>query len=291
MRSDISRAHGNMATSKLIKRVLLYLAVFLFLFVCLFPFLWVLTGSFHSLSQIMKGEIQWIPKDPTLENYIPLFFSRLGIKNFPIYILNSLIIGGATALLSSMTAALGGYGLSRYEFYGKNVLSRMMLFIYVFPVVLVALPINETMAKIKLVDSRLGIILIHTALAAPFCTWLLRSFFDSIPKSIEESAAVDGANKFQSLIRIVLPLAAPGVLTVAVYSLISSWGEHMFASILISSDSLKTVPLGIAMYTSEQYIEWGQLLAGTVITFVPLLLIFMPLSKHFLKGFIEGALK
>jgi multiple sugar transport system permease protein len=280
-----------MATSKLIKRVLLYLAVFLFLFVCLFPFLWVLTGSFHSLSQIMKGEIQWIPKDPTLENYIPLFFSRLGIKNFPIYILNSLIIGGATALLSSMTAALGGYGLSRYEFYGKNVLSRMMLFIYVFPVVLVALPINETMAKIKLVDSRLGIILIHTALAAPFCTWLLRSFFDSIPKSIEESAAVDGANKFQSLIRIVLPLAAPGVLTVAVYSLISSWGEHMFASILISSDSLKTVPLGIAMYTSEQYIEWGQLLAGTVITFVPLLLIFMPLSKHFLKGFIEGALK
>jgi ABC-type glycerol-3-phosphate transport system permease component len=280
-----------MATRRLIKRILLYLAVLVFLFVCLFPFSWVLTGSFHTLSQIMKGQIHWIPKDPTIENYIPLFFSKLGIKNFPVYILNSLLIGSATAVLSSIIAAFGGYGLSRYEFYGRDVLSRMMLFIYVFPVVLLALPINETMAKLRLTDSRLGIILIHTALATPFCTWLLRSFFDSIPKAIEESAAVDGANKIQSLIWIVFPLAAPGVLTAAVYSLISSWGEQMFASILISSDSMKTLPLGIAMYTSEQYIEWGQLLAGTVLTFVPLLLIFMPLSKHFLQGFMEGALK
>jgi ABC-type glycerol-3-phosphate transport system permease component len=280
-----------MATRKLINRILLYFGVLVFLFVCLFPFLWVLVGSFHSLSEIMKGQVHWVPRDPTLENYVPLFFSKLGIKNFPVYILNSLITGGATAVLSSIIAALGAYGLSRYQFYGKDVLSRMMLFIYVFPVVLVALPINEMMAKIRLVDSRLGIVLIHTALAAPFCTWLLRSFFDSIPQEIEESAAVDGANKIQSLIRIVLPLAAPGVLTVGVYSLITSWGEHMFASILISSDILKTLPLGISMYTSEQYIEWGQLLAGTVLTFIPLLLIFMPLSKYFLRGFLEGSLK
>jgi multiple sugar transport system permease protein len=280
-----------MATSKSIKRILIYAAVCIFLFVCVFPFAWVLTGSFHNLSQIMKGQVHWIPREPTLENYIPLFFSKMGIKNFPIYILNSLIIGCATAVLSSIVAALGGYGLSRYDFYGKDALSRMMLFIYVFPVVLLALPINDTMAWMRLVNSRLGIILIHTALAAPFCTWLLRSFFDSIPKEIEESAAVDGANKIQALMRIVLPLAAPGVLVAAVYSLVSSWGEYMFASILISSDSLKTLPLGIAMYTSEQYIEWGQMLGGTVLTFLPLLLIFMPLSKRFLQGFIEGALK
>jgi ABC-type glycerol-3-phosphate transport system permease component len=281
----------TMATSKSTKRILIYTAVCIFLFVCVFPFVWVLTGSFHSLSQIMRGQVQWIPREPTVENYIPLFFSKMGIKNFPIYILNSLIIGGATAVLSSIVAALGGYGLSRYDFYGKDALSRMMLFIYVFPVVLLALPINDTMAWMRLVDSRLGIILIHTALAAPFCTWLLRSFFDSIPKEVEESAAVDGANKIQALMRIVLPLAAPGVLVAAVYSLVSSWGEYMFASILISSDALKTLPLGIAMYTSEQYIEWGQMLGGTVLTFVPLLLIFMPLSKRFLQGFIEGAIK
>lgn len=273
------------------KRILLYLAVGVYLFVCLAPFLWVLTGSFQPLSQIMKGQVHWIPRNPTLENYTPLFFSKLGIKNFPIYMANSLIIGGATAVLSSIIAILGAYGLSRYEFRGKDILSRMLLFVYVFPVVLVALPVNETVAKVGLADSRLGIILIHTALAAPFCTWLLRSFFDAIPREVEEAAAVDGANSFQSLFRIVLPLAAPGVLTVAVYSLISSWGEHMFASILISSDSVKTLPLGIAMYTSEQYIEWGQMLGGTVLTFLPLLLIFMPLSKLFLRGFMEGALK
>lgn len=278
-------------SAKFIKRTLLYLAVFIFLFICLFPFLWVLTGSFHTATQILRGQVQWIPRDPTLENYVPLFVSKLGIKNFHQYMLNSLLIGGGTAILSSIIATLGAYGLSRYEFYGKDVLSRMMLFIYVFPVVLVALPINELMAKIHLVDNRLGIILVHTALAAPFCTWLLRSFFDSIPKVIEESAAVDGANKIQSLLFIVLPLAAPGVVTAGVYALVSSWGEYMFVSILISSDVRKTLPLGIAMYTSEQYIEWGQLLAGTVLTFLPLFLIFLPLSKYFLQGFIKGALK
>ena len=109
------------------KRILLYVMVGVFLFTCLFPFLWVLTGSFQPLSQIMKGQVQWIPGDPTLENYRPLFFSKLGIKNFPIYIVNSLIIGVATAVLTSIIAVLGAYGLSRYDFRGKDVLSRMML--------------------------------------------------------------------------------------------------------------------------------------------------------------------
>lgn len=277
--------------AKRIKRSLLYLAVFIFLFTCLFPFLWVIVGSLHNSTQIMKGQVRWIPNDPTFENYVPLFASKLGIKNFYQYILNSLLIGGGTAIISSIIAALGAYGLSRYEFYGKDVLGRMMLFIYVFPVILVALPINELLAKIHLVNNRFAIILVHTALAAPFCTWLLRSFFDSIPKVIEESAAVDGANKLQSLLFIVLPLAAPGIVTAGVYALVSSWGEYMFVSILISSDIKKTLPLGIAMYTSEQYIEWGQLLAGTVLTFLPLFLIFLPLSKYFLRGFIKGALK
>lgn len=280
-----------MSVSKGYKRFLLYFAVFVFLFICLAPFVWVFVGSFHPSQQIFRGQVSIIPRPFTLKNYIPLFTSELGIKNFHRYILNSLIVGFGTAFVTSIVSSLGAYGLSRYNFPGKNVLSRMMLFVYVFPVILVSLPVNDLMAAIGLVDSYLGVIIIHTALAAPFCTWLLRSFFDSIPESLEESAAVDGAGRLQSLWYIILPLAAPGVVTAGVYALVSSWGEYMFVSILISSDSLKTLPLGIAMYTSEQYIEWGQLLGGTVLTFLPLFLLFMPLSRLFLKGFMQGALK
>lgn len=280
-----------MRTNQLAKKMLLYLTVGIFMIVCLAPFVWVFVGSFHSSSEILTGNVSLIPDNPTIANYIPLFASELGIKNFHRYIINSLIVGLGTALLSSVISSLGAYGLSRFDFPGKDVLARFMLFIYVFPTVLVAVPVHELMAKMHMVDRLLGIILIHTALAAPFATWLLRSFFDSIPKVIEESASVDGASRLQSMFYIILPLAAPGVVTAGVYALVSSWGEYLFVSILVSSDANKTLPLGIGMYTSDQYIEWGELLGGTVLTFLPLFLLFMPLSKYFIKGFMEGAIK
>lgn len=280
-----------MQLDRILRRTTLYLAVAIFVFVCVAPFIWVIIGSFHSSQEILTGSVKLIPSNPTVKNYIPLFASELGIKNFHRYIINSLIVGISTAFLSSIVSSLGAYGLSRFDFPGRDVLARFMLFIYVFPTVLVAVPVNETMAQFHLVDNLFGIILIHTALAAPFATWLLRSFFDSIPQVIEESASVDGASQLQSMFYIVLPLAAPGVVTAGVYALVSSWGEYLFVSILVSSDANKTLPLGIGMYTADQYIEWGQLLAGTVLTFLPLFLIFLPLSKYFIKGFTEGAIK
>lgn len=280
-----------MQLDRILRRTTLYLAVAIFVFVCVAPFIWVIIGSFHSSQEILTGSVKLIPSNPTVKNYIPLFASELGIKNFHRYIINSLIVGISTAFLSSIVSSLGAYGLSRFDFPGRDVLARFMLFIYVFPTVLVAVPVHETMAQFHLVDNLFGIILIHTALAAPFATWLLRSFFDSIPQVIEESASVDGASQLQSMFYIVLPLAAPGVVTAGVYALVSSWGEYLFVSILVSSDANKTLPLGIGMYTADQYIEWGQLLAGTVLTFLPLFLIFLPLSKYFIKGFTEGAIK
>lgn len=274
-----------------LKRVLLYLAVLAFLFVCLSPFVWVFIGSLHPFNDILRGDVHFIPKNATIGNYIPLLTPQVGIKRFYVYIGNSFTVGLVASVATSVIAALGAYGLSRYRFPGKDTLSRIMLFIYVFPVALIMIPVYETLAKVHLIDHHLGVILIHVVLAAPFCTWLLRSFIDSIPKALEEAAAVDGAGRLATLFHVILPLAAPGLATVAIYSFVASWGEYTFVSILINSDANKTVPLGLAMYASEQYIEWGQLLAGTVLTFLPLFLIFMPVSKLFIRGFMEGALK
>ena len=274
-----------------ITRVLLYLGVGLFLFVCLAPFGWVFLASLNPFGDILRGNMHFAPAQLTIANYRPLLIPQPGIRHFYMFMGNSLIVSLITAIISSIMASLGAYGLSRYRFLGKDTLSRMLLFIYAFPAILIAIPIYSIEAHLHLVDTLFGLSLIHILLAVPFCTWLLRSFVDSIPRALEEAAAVDGAGQLGILLHIILPLASPGIATVAIYSIVSSWGEYTFASVLITTNANKTLPLGLAMYGSDQYIEWGQLLAGTVLTFLPLLLIFMPVSKLFIRGFTEGALK
>lgn len=276
---------------RLLGRAGLYAGVALFLAVALLPFLWVLVSSFHPTADLLQARIRIIPTNLTFSHYLALFQAQYGVKVFSRYILNSLKVGFSVAALTMFIAALGAYGLSRYRLRGGETLSRLMLFVYIFPVSLVLLPVYELLAKAKLVDTHLGLILIHTALAAPFCTWLLRSFFEAIPRELEEAAAVDGANRLQIFYRVLLPLAAPGVLTGGVYALVISWGEYTFAANLLNSGAKWTVPLGLATYMTEQAIEWGQLLAGTILTAIPLILIFLPLARYFLRGFLEGAIR
>jgi len=284
-----------MVTKDRIRRVafwlLLYAGVGLFLLIALFPFVWVFVGSLHPTADLLRARVSLPPQNPTLVHYTTLFKVQYGVKLFFRYIQNSLKVGGSVAVLTMLIAALGAYGLSRYRFRGNETLSRLMLFVYVFPPSLVLVPTYVLLAKLGLVDTHLGLIFVHTGLAAPFCTWLLRSFFEAIPRELEESAAVEGASRLQILFRVLLPLASPGLVTAGVYALVISWGEYMFAVNLLHSGAKWTVPAGLATYMTEQAIEWGQLLAGTTLSAVPLLLIFLPVAKYFLRGFLEGALR
>jgi len=271
--------------------VALYLAVTVLLFVNLFPFYWVSISSLQPNLEILTGKTRLIPTKITLVNYANLLFETAGVTAFRHYILNSLKVSIAVALLSTLIASMGAYGLSRYQFYGREVIGRMLLFIYVFPTILIIIPAYSLMAKLRLVDTHLALILIHTTLSAPFCTWLLRSFFDSIPGELEEAAALDGCNRWQSFLHIITPIAAPGILTAGIYAMVTSWGEYIFVLVMINSGAKKTVPLALAAYMSHVDIQWGRLLAGSVLNVIPILLIFLPLAKYFLRGFLEGALK
>ena len=233
----------------------------------------------------------FFPQKPTLANYVSLIFVRTPIRNFPVFLLNSLKVSIGTALLSVLIASLGGYGLARYQYPGRGILTQSMLFIYVFPTVLLLIPIYKMFLNLKLLDTHLGLIIIYTALAAPFCTWLLTSFFKTIPIELEEAASIDGASKVNIFLKITFPLAAPGIVTVAVYSFVIAWGEYMFASILLSSSGNRTAPLGLATLTAEQYIEWGPLLAGSILIILPVIVLFFPVARQFIKGFMGGAIK
>jgi len=271
--------------------LILLVVLIIILLIDLFPFYWVFVSSLQPNIDILTGKTKLFPKKVTLKNYADLLLETAGVTAFRHYILNSLKVSFVVALFSTVISILGAYGLSRYQFYGREFIGRMLLFIYVFPTILIIIPVYEIMSKFHLVDTHLSLILIHTTIAAPFCTWLLRSFFDSVPYELEEAAAIDGCGKFQAFFRITLPLSAPGIFTAGIYAMITSWGEYIFVLIMINSGTKKTVPLALAAYMSHVDIQWGRLLAGSALNVIPILMIFLPLTKYFLKGFLEGALK
>ncbi len=279
------------AGNKNIKVVLSYIGTILLVLIILFPIVYILVSSFKPLTELIRTGTGFFPKEPTLANYLTLINVRTPIRDFPLFIFNSLKVSLGTVLFTVVISSIAGYGLARYQYPGRDILARSMLFIYVFPTILLLIPIYKMFQNMNLLDKHIGLIIIYTALAAPFCTWLLTSFFKAIPVELEEAASIDGANKRGIFLRIAFPLAAPGILTVAAYSFIIAWGEYVFASILISSSKNRTATLGLATLTADQYIEWGPLLAGSILIILPVVILFIPAAKQFIKGFMAGAVK
>ena len=280
-----------MSTRRVAEVSINYLVIAIVLVGVLSPFIYVAFSSFKPLKEIMTIRPAFFPHEPTLKNYQTLLLARTPIRNFPLFLFNSLKVSVGTALLTLVLACLGGYSLARYRYPGRELLGRMMLFIYVFPTILLLIPVYKMFSRFNMLDTHFALIIVYTALAVPFCTWLLSSFFRGIPPELEEAAMVDGAKGLTIFYRIVFPLAAPGILTAGAYAFITAWGEYMFALILLMTSAQRTAPLGLATFTAEQYIEWGPLLAGSWLIILPVVICFLPLAKYFIKGFIAGAVK
>lgn len=256
----------------------------------IWPFAYIFLSSFKSMREIMS-RATLLPRDFTLRNYETLIFARTPVRDFPRFLYNSLVVSVTTALCTLAVASVGGYSISRSVSLKRGFTSRLLLLLYVFPTVILLVPLYKAFASIGFYDHHISLVIVYTALAAPFCTWLLVSFFDSIPRDLEESASIDGASPTLIFLRIILPLAAPGLVTAGTYSFITAWGEYMFALVLISSNLKKTGPLGLATFAAEQYIEWGPLLAGAILIMLPVFFLFLPISGYFIKGFTAGAVK
>jgi ABC-type glycerol-3-phosphate transport system permease component len=303
-----------------------YILVIVLMAVVLLPFFVMVLDSFKPYKELLSGRVTFLPGQPTLRAYRtvliaegayghPLSFLRYlgkkvaislhfmpterskGIRDFPQYFINSLVTSLGASALAVAVASLAGYGMARYRFTGRNVLARSMLFIYVFPTMLLVVPIYKMFARIdvggwSLLDSHYGLMIIYAAIAAPFLTWLLQSFFESIPREIEEAAEVDGAGGGSRFLRITLPLAAPGLITAAIYGFVTAWGEYLFAAILISSGDNKTGPVGLtSIVGTGPATEWENLLAGGVVITLPVILFFFPIARYFVRGFMAGAIK
>ncbi len=251
------------------------------------PFYWIYSSSVKESTEIVSLSPTIFPETLTLTHYANLLSS----SDYPIYLTNSVVVSVSTMAITVVLATSAAYGLYRLPFPGSKTLYRMILLAYIFPGSLLLIPLYVMLSSLNLLDTQLALIIINVTFAAPFSVWLLRAFFASIPFELEEAASLDGASWLQTLLRVVLPLASPGVASVAIFAFITSWTEYMFASILIISDANRTLPVGLAGIIGQYVIDWGLLLAGAGATTLPIILLFVLIGRYFVQGLLEGGVK
>lgn len=251
------------------------------------PFWWVITGSFKVPQEIISRTPTFFPHSFTLDHYMRL----IARSAYATYVANSLLVAGASTLITLALAVPAAYGFFRLEFPGRETLYRVILLAYAFPSIVVLIPLFGMFAKLGLIDTLPALIVINVAFALPFSIWMLRSFFAEVPKEIEEAAIMDGAGPVTVLRRIMMPLIAPGIASVGVFAFITSWTEYVFASVLIISDAKRTVPVGFSGMIGQYQIDWGLLLAGAGLAILPVVILFAFVGRWFVSGLTEGAVK
>ncbi len=270
-----------------IKLIFLSLSLLLIILIFFFPFFWIITSSFKIPEEIIATSTTIIPRSFTLEHYNKILFN----SDFFIYLKNSLIVSFTSMIISIILSLSAAYGLHKLKFYGNKFVEYSLLVTYAFPGVILLVPIYLLFAKVNLLNSYFALIVVNVLFATPFAVWMLKAFFKLIPNEIEEAAYIDGASRYIVISRIIVPLAAPGIASVAIFCFIISWTEYLFASILISGDDLKTLPVGLAGIVGQYQIDWGFLLSGAVLASLPVILLFVFIGKYFVSGLTEGAVK
>lgn len=251
------------------------------------PFWWVISSSFKAPAEIIAREPTMVPQSFTLQHYVKL----LAASDYPTYMANSLIVASLSTLLTLVLAIPAGYAFFRMAFPGRETIYRVILLAYAFPSIVVLIPLFGIFARLGLVDTRAALVIVNVAFALPFAIWMLRSFFAGIPPEIEEAARMDGGPPLTVLRRIMIPLVAPGIASVAIFAFVSAWTEYVFASVMILSDARRTVPVGFAGIIGQYQIDWGLLLAGASLSILPVMVLFAFVGRWFVSGLTEGAVK
>ena len=277
-------------SEKLSNRLLnIYLPLVFYLVFLLFPFYWMTIVSVKPTNDLfeMKYNPFWIQKF-TLENYRYLFENTA----FPEWVKNTLIVSVVSTLLSLVCSVFAGYALARLRFPGSNFLGVGIFLVYLVPPTLLFLPLAEVIAKLDLYNTYWALILTYPTQLVPFASWLLMGYFRTIPKEIEESAMADGCSRLQILLRMVLPLSVPGLLSAGIFCFTLSWNEFLYALIFMSSGSMKTIPVGVVSdLIKADVLFWGSLMAAAVLGSVPIAFLYSFFVKHYVSGLTAGAVK
>jgi ABC-type glycerol-3-phosphate transport system permease component len=243
--------------------------------------------SFKPLREIFVSPPNFLPQNFTLANFAQLFEQT----RFLTYFRNSVFVSTLTVLFTMAIATAGAYSLTRYRFYGREKIASLILFTYMFAPIMIIIPFYVLIKKIGIANTHLALIMAYTAFCLPFSLWLLRAFFQSIPLVLEEAALVDGATRFRAVFHVILPLALPGIIATAIFTFILAWNDYIFVRILITSDNLKTLSVGIADLHNATVIDWGMIMSGGMLITIPVLVFFIFIQRYLITGWGTGAVK
>jgi multiple sugar transport system permease protein len=259
----------------------------LFIFWTLIPFYWMLVTSLKDHDEIYGTEATLWPHAPNLDSYRTLFFET----NYFLFFRNSMAVALGTTVLTVLTASLAAYAIARLDFPGRKILARGMIYTYLVPQSLLFIPLFAIMVTFGLTNSLSGLTLAHLGFTIPFCTWLLMGFFMSIPVELEEAALVDGCTRFGVLFRIVLPISLPALAVIAFFSFTLSWNEYLYAIVFNSTPSTLTLPTGLTAFVVEDVFFWGPIMASTIFTVIPPLVVYFVFQRWLITGLTMGAVK
>ena len=260
--------------------------VLLVLAFALAPFVWMLLTSIKPNADLSQFPVRYLPSSTTFEHYRTL----IQRTSFPVNLLNSLVIACGAVVLGLATSVPAAYSFSRFRFAGRRTLMTSFLVINMFPIVLLIIPLFVLMRTLGLIDTFIGVIIGHSTFSIPFSIWMLVSYFNAIPKDLDEAATIDGASRLQTIRLVVLPLVMPGIVTTAIYVFITSWNEYLFA-MMLSGETVRPVTVALQLFIGEFTVQWGILTAGGTIIALPVTILFLFVQKRLVGGLTAGAVK
>ena len=263
------------------------LYLILLLIIAVFPLLWLLVSAFKSSSEMLNNPTRIWPVRWTLENFRTVLITL----NFIINIRNSLIIAACTTVIAVIISSLAAYGVVRFFPRLGSLMTRVLVTSYMFPSIMLVIPYAMVMARLNLTNTRIGLVLVYLSFSVPYAVWMLVGFFKTVPIGIEEAARIDGANKLEVFVRIVLPLVSPGIVATAIYVFINAWNEYLYAMILMSSSDKTTISVAVKTLEGADILNWGSMMAACAIVVVPSILFFCFIQNKMAGGLSEGAVK
>ncbi len=252
-----------------------------------FPLAWLLITAFKNSSDMLNNPTRFLPTEWTLENFNTVLF---GLK-FTINIRNSLIIAVSTTLIAIIISSLAAYGIVRFFPKLGDMMTKVLVTTYMFPSIMLVIPYAMVMRMINLTNTRIGLVLVYLSFSVPYAVWMLVGFFKTVPIGIEEAGRIDGANKIQVFVRIVLPLVSPGIVSTAIYVFINAWNEYLYSMILMSSSDKTTISVAVKTLQAADIMDWGALMAACAIVVIPSIVFFCLIQNKLSGGLSEGAVK
>jgi ABC-type glycerol-3-phosphate transport system permease component len=288
-----------------VRQVVAYLALLLITFFICFPLIWALSTSLKAPKDVMATPPRLLPPQPTLENYRNLVTGKqqyfradqsyvpttAAPQHFTSWFANSVVVSLGSTAISILISTLAAYSVTRFRYRGRRIVPYFSLLGYMLPSIILVFPLFLVMAELRLTNSLWSLTFGYVSITLPFCMWLLWAFFRGIPIELEEAAMIDGASRLRVFVDIVLPSAAPGIIAAAIFSLIVSWNDFLFARVFINSIENLPLTVGVMHFFEGTHVDWGLMMASAVLMTVPMAILFMLMQRHLVAGFGAGAVK